>query len=71
VSEVWVVTCNPEQQLQRLQTRNQLSFDQAQDRIRSQMPLSEKIKIADVVLDNSSDLATLQQQVDQALKRSC
>ena len=71
VSEVWVVTCDPDQQLQRLQKRNQLSFDQAQDRIHSQMPLSEKIKIADVVLDNSSDLATLQQQVDQALKRSC
>lgn len=71
VSEVWVVTCDPDQQLQRLQKRNQLSFDQAQDRIHSQMPLSEKIKVADVVLDNSSDLATLQQQVDQALKRSC
>ncbi|NJN72512.1 MAG: dephospho-CoA kinase [Limnothrix sp. RL_2_0] len=71
VDEIWVVTCKPDQQLQRLQTRNQLSFDQAQDRIQSQMPLREKIKVADVVLDNSSDLATLQQQVDQALKRSC
>jgi dephospho-CoA kinase len=71
VDEIWVVTCDPDQQLQRLQSRNQLNFDQAQDRIRSQMPLSEKIKVADVVLDNSSDLATLQHQVDQALKISC
>jgi dephospho-CoA kinase len=31
------------------------------------MPLDEKVKLADVVLDNSSDLATLHNQVDRAL----
>jgi dephospho-CoA kinase len=71
VSEIWVVTCGLDQQLDRLQKRNQLSLEQAQARIQSQMPLAEKIKFADVVLDNSLDLATLQHQVDQALKRSC
>lgn len=71
VTEIWVVTCRLDQQLDRLQKRNQLSLEQAQARIQSQMPLAEKIKFADVVLDNSLDLATLQHQVDQALKRSC
>lgn len=71
VTEIWVVTCNFTQQLERLQKRNHLSQAQAQARIQSQMPLTEKVKFADVVLDNSLDLATLQQQVDQALKRSC
>ncbi|MGB2924675.1 MAG: dephospho-CoA kinase [Limnothrix sp.] len=71
VDEIWVVSCTPAQQLQRLQERNNLSEEQAQNRIRSQMPLREKIQLADIVLDNSSDLATLHHQVDQAMKRSC
>ncbi len=71
VTEIWVVACTPEQQLARLQQRNQLSVAQAQARIASQMPLTEKIKRADVVLDNSLDLATLHHQVDRALKGSC
>ena len=71
VTEIWVVACTPEQQLARLQQRNQLSVAQAQARIASQMPLTEKIKRADVVLDNSLDLATLHHQVDRAFKGSC
>ncbi len=71
VSEIWVVTCPPEQQLQRLQARNHLTQAQAQQRIQSQMPLAQKVAIADVVLDNSSDLATLQHQIDRAYQRSC
>ncbi|WP_099239550.1 dephospho-CoA kinase [Synechococcus sp. BDU 130192] len=71
VTEIWVVACTSEQQLARLQQRNQLSIAQAQARIASQMPLAEKIQQADVVLDNSLDLATLHHQVDRALKRGC
>ena len=71
VTETWVVTCSSAQQLQRLQARNSLSETEAIARIKSQLPLSEKVKMADVVLDNSFDLATLQTQVDRALQRSC
>jgi dephospho-CoA kinase len=53
VSEVWVVTCTPQQQLDRLQTRNHLTLTQAQARIKSQMPLAAKVRLADVVIDNS------------------
>lgn len=70
VTETWVVTCAQEQQLQRLQQRNHLTQSEAIARINSQLPLSEKVKFADVVLDNSSDLATLHHQVDRALERS-
>lgn len=70
VTEIWVVVCPPALQLARLQRRNHLTEAEAIARIQSQMPLEEKIKFADVVLDNSSDLATLHHQVDHALKRS-
>jgi dephospho-CoA kinase len=47
-----------------------LTPEQAQARIDSQMPLEEKCKMADVVLDNSSTLEVLWQQVDDAIART-
>jgi dephospho-CoA kinase len=67
VTEVWVVTCTPEQQLQRLIARNHLSREQAQARIDNQLPQGEKVKQANVVLDNSQTREALYQQIDQAL----
>jgi dephospho-CoA kinase len=69
VSEIWVVTCTPDQQRQRLMQRNHLTLGQAEARIRSQMPLTQKVAQADVVLDNSRDLPHLFRQVDQALQQ--
>ncbi|HBL60954.1 MAG TPA: dephospho-CoA kinase, partial [Cyanobacteria bacterium UBA8803] len=43
-----------------------LSLEQAQVRINTQLPLQQKVARADVVLDNSSTLETLLQQVDEA-----
>jgi dephospho-CoA kinase len=65
VTEIWVVSCSPEQQLQRMMERDRLSLEQAQARINNQLPLEEKIARADVVLDNSSTLEALLKQVDQ------
>ncbi|QQE63439.1 dephospho-CoA kinase [Leptolyngbya sp. BL0902] len=67
VTEIWVVACTLDQQRQRLMERNGLSLEQAEARIASQMPLSEKIALADVVLDNSGTVDALFRQVDQAL----
>jgi dephospho-CoA kinase len=67
-TEIWVVTCSPEQQLYRLMQRNALSLEQAQARIASQLPLATKIAFADVVLDNSCGLEMLYKQIEQALQ---
>ncbi|MDF5709841.1 MAG: dephospho-CoA kinase [Nostoc sp. S4] len=68
VTEIWVVHCSQEQQLQRLSQRNYLNREQAQARIDSQLSLTEKVARADVILDNSSTLEVLLKQVDVALK---
>lgn len=68
VTEIWVVVCTDEQQIARLQKRDRLSREQAQARINSQMPLAQKIAAADRVLDNSSTVESLLQQVDAALE---
>jgi dephospho-CoA kinase len=67
VSEVWVVTCSPQQQLDRLQTRNHFTLEQAQARIKSQMPLAAKARLADVVLDNSGTTDYLIEQITSHL----
>ncbi|MEO0456985.1 MAG: dephospho-CoA kinase [Cyanobacteria bacterium P01_A01_bin.114] len=70
VSEIWVVTCSPEQQLERLMARNHLTLAQAKARIMSQMPLHEKIIRADVVLDNSGSQAALFSQISLLINSS-
>lgn len=64
VTEIWVVNCPLERQIQRLMTRDRLTQEQAMNRINSQMSLSEKCDRADIVLDNSSTLEFLLQQID-------
>jgi dephospho-CoA kinase len=65
-TEIWTVYCSPEQQEQRLIQRDRFSRDQARARINSQLPISEKVALADIVLDNSSTPAILLQQIDSA-----
>ena len=63
-TEIWVVYCSPAVQLERLMQRDNLSFDRANARINTQLPLAQKCQQADVVLDNSSTLDSLLRQVD-------
>ena len=63
--KVIVVTCRPEIQKQRLRTRSGLSEEEIEARVRSQMPLEEKVKYADFVIDNSGDLPDTRRQVEQ------
>ncbi len=66
VTEIWVVSCSEQQQLERLMRRNNLTLEQAQARIQSQLSIEEKAARADVVLSNTSTLESLLKQVDVA-----
>jgi dephospho-CoA kinase len=63
VDEVWVVYIPLELQLGRLMERENIERDLALERINSQMPIEEKIKKADVVIDNSGNLEELEKKV--------
>jgi dephospho-CoA kinase len=67
VTEIWVVQCPATQQLERLVQRDRLSLEQAKTRMNSQLAIQKKVAHADVLLDNSSTLEYLLQQVDRAL----
>jgi dephospho-CoA kinase len=62
--KIIVVTCSPEIQKRRLRERSGLTEDQIEARIRSQMPMAEKVKYADFVIDNSGDLLDTRRQVE-------
>lgn len=67
VTEIWVVICDRSRQISRLQQRNGLTLSQAQARIDSQLPLSQKAALADVAIDNNADLQHLYVQIDAAV----
>ena len=49
--------------MERLQARDSLSEEEAWQRINAQMPLEEKCRKADIIVDNSWDRTYLKQQV--------
>ena len=64
-----VVTCSTEEQKRRLRQRSNLSEEQIEARLRSQMPTEEKVKYADYVIDNSGDLEHTRRQVVEVNSR--
>jgi dephospho-CoA kinase len=69
VDRIIVVYVNEEIQLERLMKRNGFSVEEATARIRAQLPLEEKIKKADAVIDNSGSIEETQQQLHDLLTR--
>ncbi|OZT12200.1 dephospho-CoA kinase [Priestia aryabhattai] len=63
VDQVVVVHVNELVQLERLQKRNNLSKEDALARIKSQLPLTEKAKMADFIINNNGSIAETKEQV--------
>lgn len=68
LSEVWVVYADPKTQLTRLMERNHIDEALARQMISAQMPLEEKVRRADRVIDNSGSLQDTLAQVDALWK---
>lgn len=64
MDKIIVVYLDEEEQLERLIKRNNLSEKEALQKIKSQIPLKEKIEIADYVIDNSNSLDKTKEQVE-------
>jgi dephospho-CoA kinase len=55
VDRVWLVSCTREQQIERLMRRSGIDREAAEQWLSIQMPLADKHKYADNVLDNSAN----------------
>lgn len=69
VEQVMVIYVDEAIQYDRLINRNGLTTHQAKQRIDTQLPLCQKAKRADVVIDNNGTLEETYQQVDAYLKQ--
>jgi dephospho-CoA kinase len=67
IDKVIVVYVDDDVQLERLMKRNGFSKEEALARIRSQMPLREKVKKADAVINNNGTVEETKQQLLQIL----
>lgn len=67
VEKTILVYVDRETQLKRLMQRNQLSEADAQARVNSQMPLAEKVKLANAVIDNNGPIEETKKQLIEIL----
>ncbi len=68
--QVWVVTCTPEQQIERLMKTRGLSLAEAQARVAAQPPQASRLSRADVVIDNSGSPEQTRTQVEAAWQQA-
>ena len=69
VEKIIVISLDEKIQLERLMNRNSLSKEEALQRIKSQIPVREKEKLGDYVVDNSFTQENTYNQVDRILEK--
>ncbi len=65
MDKIIVVSASKENQIRRLVDREGLSLGEAKRRIRAQMPLEEKLKYADYVINTNGSLEDIRKQVSR------
>ena len=66
--KIIIITAKDELRLERLISRNNLSKNDAQNRIRSQIPQEDKIKNSDYIIENNGTENELAEKVFKLLK---
>ena len=64
-----VVSCDEEEEIQRLMRRDSIDKDEAERRINVQIRLQDKCELADHVIDNNGSVEGLRPQVDKFLAK--
>jgi len=68
VDKIIVVKCNRDIQIARLMQRDNISKEYALKKINSQLPIEEKEKYADYIINNSYDIDNTENQINIILK---
>lgn len=66
-NEVWLIYCTQEQQYKRIRERDNLSFEEAKNRINSQLSIDEKRKFSDITIDNTKEKGMWKRQINNLL----
>ena len=63
MDKIIVVYIDEDEQIKRLIKRDNFSYDEALQRIKSQIPIKQKVEMADYVIDNNNSLDKTREQV--------
>jgi dephospho-CoA kinase len=66
-----VVTAPERARIARAMARSTMSEDEVRARIRAQLPLEDKVRVADFVIENDGDIAALEPRADDVLDAVC
>jgi dephospho-CoA kinase len=67
--KIIVVTATRANQIKRVQARLRLSKSAINRRLRIQMPLGDKVRMADFIIDNNGSLSDLKKQVEEIRRK--
>lgn len=67
VDKVIVVTTDKDVQLARIMKRDESTIEEAEQRIKSQIPVAEKEKWADAIIDNNGTIKQSEKQLEEIL----
>ncbi|MBS4537200.1 dephospho-CoA kinase [Clostridium sp. D2Q-11] len=67
--EIWLIYADEETQLKRLIERDKFDREEATIRINSQIPIDEKRKYCDTIIDNTNDIKDTIKQVENEIRR--
>lgn len=71
VDEVWLVSTTIQNQISRIVERDDTTPSEARNIINQQMPLDQKAKKSDVIIENNSTIEVLKSRIDFLLKERC
>lgn len=69
--QIWLVYADYKTQLERVMKRDNVDYENAKIRIEAQLPIDEKIKYADVIIDNTGTTEKLTECVNKLLDAFC
>ncbi|MBU5294079.1 dephospho-CoA kinase [Anaerosalibacter bizertensis] len=69
IDEIWLVYTDEEKQIERLIQRDNFTYEEAEKRIRSQLPMKIKKKYADRIIDNNRNIKELKNTVNNIINR--
>lgn len=69
IHEIWLVYTDKEKQIERLMQRDNFTYEEAEKRISSQLPMKIKKKCADRIINNNKNIKELKNTVDDIINR--
>lgn len=66
--EIWLVYVDQETQINRIIERDKTDYESAMRRVKAQIPINEKLKYANVIINNTGSVEELINNVDKVLK---